>query len=72
MSQLKLAAAEAAKGALGTVPAWVWGALGGGLALALAIGLLVCISQARQKRRRRARLEDVQTVFQTETWRKLE
>jgi hypothetical protein len=38
--------------------------------------LLVCVllwwrSQAKIKRRRQ-QLEDVQTVFQTETWRKLE
>ena len=38
----------------------------------LAICGCICLRSRRQRRRRRAQLEDVQTVFHTETWRKLE
>jgi len=39
---------------------------------ALMIALCVCLRSRAKRRRRRAQLEDVQSVFHTETWRKLE
>jgi hypothetical protein len=56
----------------GKLPLWVW------VSCASAAALLVCggaaaasFSRAKKRRKRMAKLEDVQPVFQTETWRKL-
>ena len=38
----------------------------------LAVCACICLRSRQKRRRRRAQLEDVQTVFHTETWRKLE
>ena len=56
----------------GKLPLWAW------VACASAAVLLVCggaaaasFSRAKKRRKKNAKLEDVQPVFQTETWRKL-
>jgi len=57
---------------IAALPFWVWIVIGGVVALLLVLCIAWRWRVARQKRRRRAQLEDVQSVFQTETWRKLE
>ena len=49
---------------------WVGGAAMFGLCMMLAF--CICARTRARRRRRRAQLEDVQAVFHTETWRKLE
>ena len=51
--------------------AWLVGA-GAVLCFLCMACCAVCIRAGQKKRRRRAKLEDVQEVFHTETWRKLE
>ncbi len=45
--------------------------IGGGIAAVVGAVVLLSIGRARRRRRRQA-LEDIQPIFQTETWRKLE
>ena len=56
----------------GKLPLWAWVACASVAALLVGGGVAVAsFSRARKKKKRMAKLEDVQPVFQTETWRKL-
>ena len=56
----------------GKLPLWAWVACASVAALLVVGGVAVAsFSRARRKKKRMAKLEDVQPVFQTETWRKL-
>jgi len=56
----------------GKLPLWAWGAIGSAAALLVCGGgAAASISSRRKKRKKQQKLEDVQPVFQTETWRKL-
>ena len=56
----------------GKLPLWAWVACASVAALLVVGGVaFASFSRARKKKKRMAKLEDVQPVFQTETWRKL-
>jgi len=57
---------------VGTVPVYVWGAVGGAVGLMLILCIVCCFANRAKKKKRQKALEDINPVFQTETWRKLE
>jgi hypothetical protein len=52
------------------VPVWVWPTIGGVLLLSVAICLFYCWRSSQKRKKRAAKLEDINPVFQTETWSK--
>ena len=54
-----------------TTPTAWWAAVGVVLTCAVSLCIALCLRSRVRGRRRRAQLEDVQSVFHTETWRKL-
>ena len=57
---------------MGAQPIWMYVLGGLGMLLLLGGAIGCCLRSGTKKRRRRAQLEDINPVFQTETWRKLE
>ena len=54
------------------LPPWAWIAIGSSALLCCCCCVVQCVrSRSRRKARKKAGLEDIQPVFQTETWRKL-
>ena len=58
--------------AMGAQPIWLYVLAGCSVLLLLGACVGCCLRSGTKKRRRRAQLEDINPVFQTETWRKLE
>lgn len=56
----------------GSVPLWVWPVVGATAILLAVLGTWLLLRMREKNRMKRAQVEDVQPVFQRETWRKVE
>ena len=58
--------------AVSGLPVWALASCIGGAVVLLVALICCCMQGARSRGRKKAQLEDINPVFQTETWRKLE